>query len=103
MVASDIVTIISAVTISITTILGTIATLYTTMRVKAIKSSADRMEEQNARLEASAEVQVQELQKIHVATNGMKDEIVAATDKAARAEGRAQGIAEEVGRQTDKR
>lgn len=92
MIASDIVMIISAVTISVTTILGTLATLYTTIRVKAIKSSADRMEVQNARLEAAAESQSQELSKISAATNGMKDELVEATAKVARAEGVAEGI-----------
>ncbi len=92
--AADIVTIISAVTISITTILGTIATLYTTIRVKSLQVSNDRMEQQNARLEASAEAQAANIQKIELATNSMKDDLIAATHKAALAEGRQAGIAE---------
>jgi hypothetical protein len=92
--AADIVTIISAVTISLTTILGTVATLYTTIRVKSLSGSNQRMEQQNARLEASAEIQAANIQKIELATNSMKDELILATGKASRAEGHAAGIAE---------
>lgn len=92
--AADIVTIISAVTISLTTLLGTVATLYTTIRVRSLQGSNARMEEQNARLEASAESQAANIQKIETATNSMKDELVAATGRASQAEGRALGIVE---------